>query len=145
MLPLRLIRLYAFCRLDVPHPQVYVRAAMRDYNVKQLAQEITELSDALSVVSNITEQDSIFGSRDRIAMPDETLYFKTGSDRDKALLLYTLLQHSSIVDAESVIGLSNENSFVSHQGKWINLENLSLLSAAPLKLKILFNARATHI
>ena len=65
-------------------------------------------------------------------------------DRDKALLLYTLLQHSPISDTESVIGLSNENSFVSHQGKWIDLENLSLLSAEPLELKILFNATSTH-
>ncbi len=135
--------LYAFRRLDVNYPQVYVRAAMRDYNVKQLAQGIKELSDALLIVCNIAGRDSIFGSRDRIAMPDETLYFKTGSDRDKALLLYTLLQHSPISDTESVIGLSNENSFVSHQGKWIDLENLSLLSAEPLELKILFNATST--
>ena len=131
--------LYAFRRLDVDYPQVYVRAAMRDYNVKQLAQEIKELSDALSIVGGITGRDSIFGSRDRIAMPDETLYFKTGSDRDKALLLYTLLQHSPIRDAESIIGLSNENSFVSYQSKWIDLQNLSPLSAEPSDLKISFN------
>jgi hypothetical protein len=132
--------LYAFRRLDVPHPQVYVRAASRDYNVKQLVQGITHLSDAISIVGSITGRESIFGSRDRIATPDEVLYFKTGDDRDRALLLYTLLQHSPIGDADSVIGLSNENSFVSHQGKWIDLENLSLLSAEPLELKMLFNA-----
>jgi len=131
--------LYVFRRLDVPHPQVYVRAALRDYNVKQLAQGITELSDALSIVAGIEGRDSIFGSKDRIAMPDETLYFKAGSDRDKALLLYTLLRHSPIGDTESVIGLSNDNSFVSYQGKWIDSENLSLLSAAPSDLKISFN------
>ncbi len=131
--------LYAFRRLDVPHPQVYVRAALRDYNVKRMAQGITELSDALSIVASIRGRDSIFGSRDRIAMPDETSYFKTGSDKDKALLLYTLLRHSPIGDTESVIGLSNENSFVSYQGNWIDLENLSLLSAKPSDLKISFN------
>lgn len=131
--------LYAFRRLDVPYPQVYVRAAMRDYNVKQLALEITELSEAISIAGGITGRDSIFGSRCRIAMPDETLYFKTGSDRDKALLFYTLLRHSPISDAESVIGLSDNNSFVSYQGKWIDLENLSLLAGEPLDIKILFN------
>ncbi|MDQ3749543.1 MAG: hypothetical protein M3367_11135, partial [Acidobacteriota bacterium] len=131
--------LYAFRRLDAPHPQVYVRAALRDYNVKRMAQGITELSDALSIVASIRGRDSIFGSRDRIAMPDETSYFKTGSDKDKALLLYTLLRHSPIGDTESVIGLSNENSFVSYQGNWIDLENLSLLSAKPSDLKISFN------
>lgn len=132
--------LYAFRLLDVNYPQVYVRAAMRDYNVKKLAEGIEELSDALSIVAGVTGRDSIFGSRDRIAMPDETLYFKTGSDRDKALLLYTLLQHSSIGDAESILGLSNENSFVSHRDKWIDLENLSVLSDEPSELKILFDA-----
>ena len=132
--------LYAFRRLEVSYPQVYVRAAMRDCHVKQLAQGINELSDVLSIVADVTGQDSIFGSRDRIAMPDETLYFKTGNDRDKALLLYTLLRYSPISDAESVIGLSNESSFVSYQGKWIDLESLSLLSAKPSELRISFNA-----
>ena len=135
--------LYAFRRLDVPHPQVYVRAALRDYNVKKLAQGIEQLSDALLIVTGIIGQDSIFGSRDRIMMPDETLYFKTGSDRDKALLLYTLLQHSPIGDTESVIGLSNENSFVSYQGKWIEMNNLSPLFTEPLGLRILFDTKSS--
>jgi hypothetical protein len=132
--------LYAFRRLDVPYPQAYIGAAMRDYHVKKLAQGIKKLSDALSIVAGVAGQDSIFGSRDRIAMPDETLYFKTGNDGDKALLLYTLLQHSPIRDTESIIGLSNDNSFVSYQGKWIDLENMVLMSAEPLELKMLFNA-----
>ena len=98
------------------------------------------MPDALSIVASLTGRDSIFGSRDRIAMPDETLYFNTGSDRDRALLLYTLLRCSPIRDAESVIGLSNANSFVLYRGKWIDLENLSLLPAEPSELTILFDA-----
>ncbi len=132
--------LYAFRRIDVNHPQVYVRAALRDYNVRQIALGITELSDAISIVTGVAGRNSIFGSRDRITMPDETLYFKTGSDRDKALLLYTLLRHSPISDAASRIGFAEDNSFVSYQGRWIDLQNLSLSSAAqPAKLKFLFN------
>lgn len=131
--------LYAFRRLDVGYPQVYVCAAMRDYHVKRLAQGINELSDALSIVAGVTGRDLIFGSRKRIAMPDETLYFKTGSDRDKALLLYALLRHSPIGDTESVIGLSDENSFVSYQGKWIDAETLSLLAGNPSDIRTAFN------
>jgi hypothetical protein len=131
--------LYAFRQVDVEHPQVYVRAALRDYNVRQIARGVTEMSDALSIVAEVTGRNSIFGSRDRIAMPDETFYFKTGSDRDKALLFYTLLRHSPISDTASVIGLSNDHSFVSYQGTWVNLENLELLAAQPPSLKILFN------
>jgi len=137
--------LYAFRWLDVPHPQVYVRAALRDYHVTKLAEGIEELSDALSIVASIKGPDSIFESRNRIAMPDETLYFKTGSDRDKALLLYILLHYSTIGDTESVIGLSDESSFVSYQGKWIDLRTLSISSAEPLALKVLFNADGVTI
>ncbi len=131
--------LYAFRRLDVKHPQVYVRAALRDSNVRQLARGITELSDALSIVTGVAGRNSIFGSRDRIAMPDETLYFKTGNDRDKALLVFTLLRHSPISDASSAIGFSNNNSFVSYQGRWMDLATLSLLPAPPSNLKLSFN------
>ena len=35
--------------------------------------------------------ESIFDDRDRIALPDETMRYRTGSDRDKALLLHVLL------------------------------------------------------
>jgi len=131
--------LYAFRLLDVKYPQVYVRAALRDYNVKQLAQEITKLSDALSILEGLTGRNSIFGGRDRIAMPDETVYFKTGSNRDKALLLYILLQHSRISDGESMIGFSDDSSFVLYEGRWIDLESLSPLSAEPLDIKMFFS------
>ena len=131
--------LYAFRRPDVKHPQAYVRAAMRDYNVKQLAQEIAALPDALSIVEGITGQDSIFRSKDRIAMPDETLYFETGSDRDKALLLYVLLRHSRLGEPDSVICFSEDNSFVSYKGDWVNLGDSSLSSAKPTNAKISFN------
>ncbi|MDQ3181281.1 MAG: hypothetical protein M3Q33_12245 [Acidobacteriota bacterium] len=132
--------LYAFRRLDVNYPQAYIRAAMRDYNIKQLAQGITKLSDALLIVGDIKGQDSIFGSRDRIAMPDETLYFKTGDDRDKSLLLYALLQNSTLADADDLLGLSDEQSFVRHRGEWINVNDLTIQSAEPSELKITFNS-----
>ncbi len=32
--------------------------------------------------------------RERISLPDEVLMLRTGSDRDKALLLYALIQHA---------------------------------------------------
>ena len=114
--------LYAFRSLEVPHPEVYVRAALRDYHVKKLADGVAELSDALEIVARVAGRESIFESRDRIAMPDETLYFGTGSDRDKALLLYTLLEHSIIADRESVIGFSEESSFVSYRGSFVTFE-----------------------
>lgn len=131
--------LYAFRWLEVLHPQVYVRAALRDYHVKKLAEGIEKLSDALEIVGRVPGRESIFESRDRIAMPDETLYFRTGSDRDKALLLYTLLQHSIIAHSESVIGFSDEGSFVSYKDKWIDLGTLIILNNEPSDLRVVFN------
>jgi hypothetical protein len=90
--------LYAFRLLDGTDHEVYRRAAMRDYKTKELAENINEPSDALGIVGGIKGTDSIFNDRDRIAMPDEVLYFNSGTDRDKALLLDTLLRHSGLAD-----------------------------------------------
>lgn len=130
---------YAFRRIDVPHPQAYVYAALRDYHARQKAKKIRNLEDAFSVVKSIAGQDSIFGSRDRIALPDEALIFKTGNDRDKALLLFTLLQHSQICDPEMTIGFSENNSYVYYRHKWMESNTLSILPAEPQGLRMVFN------
>lgn len=109
--------LYTFRTLDVPDTAVYLHAAMRDCNVKQLAKGITQLSDAQSIVDGIEGSESIFNDRNRISMPDETLYFNTGTDRDKALLLYTLLRQSPIADEDSTIDLSSERSHLTFRGR----------------------------
>ena len=132
--------LYAFRSLDVTYPQAYVRAATRDYHTRQLAQNLKSSDDALKIVSNVTGRDSIFESRERIAMPDETLIFGTGDDRDRALLLYTLLQSSGINDEKSVIGFSDAGSFVRYQGKWINAGDLSASLVEPAALSVKFSA-----
>ncbi len=91
---------------------------------------------AFQLVADVKGRDSIFQSRNRIAMPDETLFFGTGNDRDRALLLYTLLHHSAISDPESVIGLSEVGSFVRHGNTWIDAGTLSILAAEPAGLII---------
>lgn len=131
--------LYAFRSLAVAHPQAYVRAASRDYHARQYAQSIKSLDDALKIVTGVKERDSIFESRERIAMPDEVLVFGTGDDRDRALLLYTLLQQSPISDKESIIGFSDAGSFVYYRGKWINAGDLSISPVEPAGLTITFN------
>lgn len=107
-----LYALYAFRTLDVPDVGVYLTAAMRDYNTKQLAKAIHDPEDALAIVNQIKGSISIFADRERIAMPDETLYFNTGTDRDKALLLYTLLRQSPIAESNSSVTLSEDESYV---------------------------------
>lgn len=130
---------YAFRRVDVPFPQAYVYAALRDYHVKQISKRIRSLEDAFTIVNSIAGKDSIFASRGRIALPDETLIFKTGNDRDRSLLLFTLLQHSAIADPEMVIGFSEDGSYVYYDRKWIELNTISKFSVEPGGLRMVFN------
>ena len=123
--------LYAFRSLKVTHPQAYIRAALREARARELGRGVRALEDALAIVRGVEGRDSIFGSRDRIAMPDETLLFNTGSDRDRALLLYTLLAHSPTSDPGSRIGFSPGASFVHHRGCWIDAGMLATAAAEP--------------
>lgn len=107
--------LYAFRTLEGTDENVYIHAAMRDPNVKELAKQVATTADALAIVDGIGGSDSIFDTRDRIQMPDETLYFNTGTDRDKALLLYTLLRQSPIADPTASVQLSLNNTDVTYQ------------------------------
>lgn len=113
--------LYAFRTLDVPDIEVYRRAALRDYNTGQLAKSIVTVKDALDIVAKVKGTTSIFGTRERIAMPDETLYFDTGTDRDRALLLYTLLRRSPIADPDVRLSLDGDVAKVFYRSNWINL------------------------
>lgn len=130
--------LYAFRSLNVDHPQAYIRAALREAQTRERGRGVRDLSDAFAIVAAIAGRGSIFGSRDRIAMPDETLLFATGSDRDRALLLYALLAHSPIRDSESVIGYSDDGSFVRHRKAWIDVNTLTSIPSEPPGLKAVF-------
>ena len=90
--------LYAFRSLAVSDLHPYTVAALAQPNCRKLALSLRTLDDAVLAVSAIRKTESILGNRDRIAMPDETLRFSAGTDRDKALLLSTLLAHMEARD-----------------------------------------------
>lgn len=116
--------LYAFRGLEGTNHEVYRRAAMRDHNAKKLAGNVTNLSDALAIVDNISGKTSIFNDRDRIAMPDEVLYFNTGTDRDRALLLFTLLRQSTVGESAKTASFGPDKSSVLFSEKWIDTTGL---------------------
>lgn len=137
--------LYAFRSLGVSHPQVYVRAALRDYGARTLGQSVTKLDDALRIVGGIEGRESIFDCRERIAMPDETLLFNKGNDRDRALLLYTLLRHSSGHDGESRVGFSSDTSFVRYRGVWIDAATSRSIGATAPSPTVAFDATSATL
>lgn len=85
--------LYAFRSTLVKDVHPYLELAREQPNSRRLAGTLSTLDDALDIIRDIDGSASIFGSRSRIAMPDETLHFRSGTDRDKALLLHVLAEH----------------------------------------------------
>jgi len=129
---------YAFRTLDVPLPQAYACAAIRDYHARQLAKGIRGLDDAIAIVENLTGNESLFDSRERLALPDETLTFHTGSDRDKALLLYTLLHHASAGQVDVAVGFSEATSYVRYGRTWVDMKSFSICPE-PSDLRLVFD------
>ncbi len=108
--------LYAFRTLDVPDPSIYLQAARHSIRIGDLLPRTATVEEAMAYVAAIPGNESIFDDPDRIAMPDETVRFATGTDRDKALLLHVLLEHSAGLDERARAGLetvlTDEGSYV---------------------------------
>ena len=134
---------YAFRDWKNADPHVYAYASMRDYEVGRIAENIDTMADAINIVKSIDEGQSIFDSRDRLALPDETLLFGTGDDRDKALLLFALLQKSNL-DFESLrVGFGEHTSFVQHNQIWIDVQTFQNHVAVPEELTHIFDHEET--
>lgn len=113
--------LYSYRSLLVRDIHPYLVVARTQPNSQRLAEALSNVEEALEVIIGIREGPSILGSHDRIAMPDETLRFRLGTDRDKALLLHTLAEHISrrsggIGQVRTHIG--EKQSFVFLDGRW---------------------------
>jgi len=130
---------YAYRDWRNAEPAVYAHASARDFEVGQRAESVKSVEDAIEIVKTIENHDSIFESRDRIAMPDETLLFNTGDDRDRALLLFSLLLKSSLSNDWLMIGFAEENSYVFHFDQWIDLKTYQKSSLKPEGLTHVFN------
>lgn len=130
---------YAYRSLDVPAPAVYARAALRDYHAQGAARRIGDLEGAMEFVRRIPGRRSLFDSRERIQLPDETLVFRTGDDRDRALLLFTLLSHSCGQSSRVGVAFTEDASYVRFDGLWVNAGTLSVESRAPEGVTSVFN------
>jgi hypothetical protein len=123
--------LYSFRSLELQDLSPYLSVARQQPLCKLLGRALTSRLEAVDIVKNIEGCDSIFKDRNRIAMPDETLRLKTGSDRDKALLLHTLIEHvcaSTLVSEQVVTLLTEDDSFVCIDSFCFSLKTLSHVS-----------------
>jgi hypothetical protein len=120
--------LYSYRSLDVQNLRPYVEVACHQTYCKAVGSTLTSFDEALDVIRALPGTESIFKNRNRIAMPDETLRLKTGTDRDKALLLHALLFHcrqaASIMDSFVTI-LTDIDSFVCSDARCVSITTLS--------------------
>lgn len=120
--------LYSFRSLELQDLSPYLSVARQQPLCKLLGRALTSRLEAVDLVKNIEGCASIFKDRNRIAMPDETLRLKTGTDRDKALLLHTLIEHVCVLTSVSeqvVTLLTEDDSFVCMDSFCFSLKTLS--------------------
>lgn len=84
---------YNYRSLAVADKRPYLLNARRNPQAKAVAESSGSVDALLETVRDLSGMQSVFQDRDRIAMPDETMRLKTGTDRDKGLLLHVLLEH----------------------------------------------------
>jgi hypothetical protein len=124
--------LYCYRDMLIPDAQPYLASACRSLSRLSARPSITSLNDAFSAIRSIAGTESIFSDRNRIAMPDEVLHYKTGSDRDKALLLYCLLSIAgeNVVSREHLcIKFARSTSYVSGKGFTFDINAGNLIEA----------------
>jgi len=135
--------LYSYRSLDVKYIAPYLLVARQQPLCKVLARTLGSRSDAIELIRNLNGSDSIFDDRSRIQMPDETLRLRTGTDRDKALLLHVLLEHidAHVGHTDPIVTLcTRDDSYVCGQDFCISLT--TLCEASPPEVDILYVLQA---
>jgi hypothetical protein len=118
---------YAYRSLQVESLMPYLLNARRNPLARVAARNARGIDDIVAIVRSLSGTSSIFNERERIAMPDETLRLKTGTDRDKALLLHVLLEHymqTNQLQHEVRSAYTHNESFVMVAGTWLAMTNL---------------------
>ena len=122
------IVLYAYRTIQLPDLSPYLRAARRSMLPKNAADALAGMDDAIAFVRAIPGRISIFDDRDRLALPEETLLFQTGTDRDLALLLHVLLEEIAARQPDGTVVrtvLTADTTFVCQDGIWIDLTDFA--------------------
>lgn len=125
---------YSYRSLAVADKWPYLLNARRNPQAKTVAESSRSVDTLLEAVRGLPGVQSVFQDRDRIAMPDETLRLKTGTDRDKGLLLHVLLEHYFAAHGqngcvESVY--TTANTYVRIDQRWIDMNSIVDCDAIP--------------
>jgi len=94
------LALYSFRSAHVDLPEAYLRVALRGERTKKRAARIRCIDDAIEATRGITGRESVLGTTERIAMPNEVLRFDTGTHLEKAFLLFSLMHNANDIPSE---------------------------------------------
>lgn len=120
--PLAEASFYSARRLDVSDPGIYVSAGLTAYKMLLRSAEILKVEDAVSMVRNITGRQSVFGTSNRLALPDEIFLFNTADENERVLAFYTLLALSPSLTAEEKESISIHPGRESWSAKFLDVE-----------------------
>ncbi len=129
------LALYAYRSLRVRQPVAYLHAALRGRRARELAAQVQTIADAVRWVQQVPGNDSVLHSTERIALPGEVLLFGTGNHRDKALLLYMLIQLApaipSVTKTNARVVLGRTESCVRLDGQLISTVSFQWVGDVP--------------
>lgn len=98
--------LYSFRHHVVNDPEPYRMAALKGFRSYIWAGDIFSIDDALERAAAVQGNQSLLSSGSgRFALPDEVLAFNTASESERALLAYTLMQHSPMLKPSEKSGI----------------------------------------
>ncbi|MEN9902634.1 MAG: hypothetical protein RL651_1298 [Pseudomonadota bacterium] len=123
---------YSYRSLKVADLRPYLLNALRNPQAKALATQATNREALLDILRSLPGDLSVFRDRHRIAMPDETLRLKTGTDRDKGLLLHVLFEHHlsarhQSARVETICTVTD--TYVGVDQHWIHVNSLTACDA----------------
>ena len=132
--------LYCHRDLNVARPEAYFKAAQRGPKLRAAAAAVGSLEEALDLLRGIESRESIFADRERIALPDEVLLFRTANDRERALLLAALLAEAPALKSNGPweILFTEDQSFIRRSEDCFDADKLIKVPFpdAPLVLRI---------
>lgn len=91
--------------------------------------DLTSVQTVLAQIRALPLRDSIFEDRERIAMPDETLLFGGGTDRDCGLLLHIALERLGCTRITTL--MTDSETYVVADGLSVAMTNLTPDQAPP--------------
>ena len=110
----------SFRALDGCYPRVFLLAA-RESRLRDC--DLTSVETVLNQLRALPRRDSIFADRGRIALPDETLLFGGGTDRDIGLLLHVALERMG--RAQVVTLMTSDETYVIADDLCLAVTNLA--------------------